>query len=134
MVAGLAAMEHFGRSEVERLNLLGTRLRTGFEAAFVRAGVRGCATGLGSLANLHLAAHPPRSARDTVDAIAATGSLGRLLHLGLVRRGVFAASRLMFCCSTPMGDADVDAAAAALEDALRELRPLVAARRPELLV
>jgi glutamate-1-semialdehyde aminotransferase len=95
--------------------------------------VRGHATGLGSLANLHLAERPPRSARDTVDAIAAAGSLGRLLHLGLVRRGVFAASRLMFCCSTPMAEADVDAAATALEDALRELRPLVAVRRPELL-
>jgi glutamate-1-semialdehyde 2,1-aminomutase len=133
MAAGLAAMEHFGRSEVERLNALGARLRAGFEAAFARAGMHGHATGLGSLANLHLAEAPPRSARDTVDAIAAAGSLGRLLHLGLVRRGVFAASRLMFCCSTPMDDADVDSAAAALEDALRELRPLVAARRPELL-
>jgi glutamate-1-semialdehyde 2,1-aminomutase len=134
MVAGLAAMEHLTADEIERLNGLGMRLRRGFEAAFQRAGVRGCATGIGSLANLHLAERAPRNARDTVDSIIAAGNLSRLLHLGLVRRGVFAASRLMFSCSTPMRESDVDAAAAALEHTLRELRPLFAERRADLLV
>lgn len=133
MAAGLAAMEHYGRDEVERLNGLGERLRAGLGAAFERAGVRGCATGLGSLANLHLAERPPRNARESLDAIASAGSLGRLLHLGMLRRGVVSASRLMLCCSTPMGEPEVDAAASALEDALRELRPLVEERWPALL-
>ena len=65
--------------------------------------------------------------------MASASPLGRLLHLGMLRRGVASASRLMYCTSSAMGEAEVDAAIAALEDALRELRPFIERERPKLL-
>jgi glutamate-1-semialdehyde 2,1-aminomutase len=132
MAAGLAAMRHYRAGDAERLNRLGDRLRAGLDAAFRRAGVAGCAAGAGSLAQVHFAGRPPRDGREALAAMAGAGRIARFLHLALLRRGVFAASRLVLCCSTPMTEADVDRAAGACEDALRELRPLIAERRPEL--
>ena len=57
----------------------------------------------------------------------------RLLHLCLLRRGIFVGPRGMYCTSTPMTEADVDRAVAALGDALDELLPLVRAEFPALL-
>ena len=44
----------------------------------------------------------------------------------------FCAGRLMCCISTAMGEAEVDAAVDALEETLRELRPVLANERPAL--
>jgi glutamate-1-semialdehyde aminotransferase len=46
-----------------------------------------------------------------------------LLHLMLLERGVFGASRLMYCASAAMTGDDVDHAVDALDDALRALVP-----------
>lgn len=133
MAAGLAAMERFTGSEIERLNGLGARLRAGFEPPSRERGCADARPGSGpsrtstSPAIRRAAPATPSTQSPRAETSAACSTWG------LLRRGVFAASRLMFCCSTPMHDADVDAAVAALEDSLRELRPLVATRRPELL-
>ncbi len=125
MAAGLAALAAFTPAERARIERLGERLRAGIDRALAGAGLHGRATGLGSLAHVHVGAREaPRDAREGVLAAAAAGPLPRLLHLGLLRRGVFAAPRLMLCTSTAMGDREVDLALAAFEDALRELRPV----------
>ena len=56
-----------------------------------------------------------------------------VLHLAMIRRGIMAASRLMYCVSTAMGEAEVDTAIGALNESLRELRPYIEAERPELI-
>lgn len=132
MAAGCAAMEALGRPELERIDALGDTLRSAFNAALERVGVRGSATGIGSLVHLHLGTHRVRTARDSVACSLESGRLPSLLHLGMLRRGVFPAGRQMYCTSTAHRPGDVDRAAAALEDALRELKPLVETEYPHL--
>lgn len=134
MAAGLAAMRAYDRVEAERIGGLGERLRAGFDRAFERSGVRGCALGSGSLANLHLRDAAIHDARDAMDGFIAAGHITGLLHLGMLRRGIASAARLMYCTSTPMGEAQVDRAVAALEETLAELRPHIARERPGLLL
>jgi len=47
------------------------------------------------------------------------------LHLAMIQRGIFPASRQMYCISTPMSEREVDAAADALLDALKDLKPAI---------
>ena len=51
----------------------------------------------------------------------------------MLRRGVMSASRLMYCTSTAMTEAEVDLAVTALHESLKELRPYIEAERPGLL-
>jgi len=133
MAAGLAAMQAFEQSECEKINRLGDRLREGFNAAFKEAGVTGQAIGSGSLTNLHLTDKPIRHARDTLSGMIEAGNMTRLLHLGMLRRGITSASRLMYCTSTPMTNAEVDTAVAALNETLDEMKPVIETERPALL-
>lgn len=133
MAAGLAAMTAYDVQAADRINQLGERLRAGFNQAFLQSGIRGQAAGAGSLTNLHLTDRPLASARDNIDGLADAGHIGRLLHLGMLRRGVMSASRLMYCVSTAMTEADIDTAIGALNESLRELRPYIEAERPSLL-
>ncbi len=133
MAAGLAAMRAYDSAAVARVNALGDRLRAGFNEAFLQSGIRGQACGTGSLTNLHLTDKPLNNARDNIDGLIGAGHVGRLLHLTMLRRGVMSASRLMYCVSTAMTEADVDTAVVALNESLRELRPYVEAERPTLL-
>jgi glutamate-1-semialdehyde 2,1-aminomutase len=134
MAAGLAAMRAYDSEAVTRTNKLGERLRAGFNEAFLQSGIRGQASGTGSLANLHFTDKPLNNARDNIDGLIEGGHIGRLLHLTMLRRGVMSASRLMYCVSTAMTDADVDTAVVALNESLKELRPYVEAERPTLLM
>jgi glutamate-1-semialdehyde 2,1-aminomutase len=133
MAAGLAAMRAYDTAQRERIEGLGDRLRSGFDRAFERVGIRGRALGAGSLANVHFGAGPFENARDALAGMSTSTPLGRLLHLGMLRRGVASASRLMYCISTPMSETEIDEAVEALQDTLVELRPIVASERPELL-
>jgi len=133
MVAGFAAMSHFTDAEAKRLNWLGDKLREGFNLILHQNGICGQAIGLGSLTNLHLTDEPLHDSRDTLKGIAAAGHISRLLHLGMLRRGIMSAGRLMYCISTPMGEDEVTAAITALNETLIELRPFIKQERPELL-
>jgi len=133
MAAGLAAMQAYDSEAVARINALGERLRAGFNEAFMQSGIRGQATGAGSLSNLHFTDAQLQNARGNIDGLVEGGHIGRLLHLTMLRRGVMSASRLMYCVSTAMTEADIDTAVNALNESLREIRPYVEAERPGLL-
>jgi glutamate-1-semialdehyde 2,1-aminomutase len=133
MAAGLAAMQAYTADEVARINMLGDRLRTGFNEAFLQSGIRGQAIGAGSLTNLHFGEAPIVNARDSMAGMIDAGQVSRLLHIGMLRRGIMSASRLMYCISTAMSEAEVDNAVGALNETLRELRPYIGAERPGLL-
>jgi glutamate-1-semialdehyde 2,1-aminomutase len=133
MAAGHAAMSRLDPQVIDGLNALGERLRQGFNAAFARNGVRGQATGTGSLANLHLTDSRLGSARDVLAGLLRSGRIHQLIHLEMLERGVASAARLMYCTSTPMTVAEVDFAVDALDDVLRSLRPGIAREKPELL-
>ena len=78
--------------------------------------------------------HPPRNARDAIQAMIDAGHVAALLHLGMLRNGVASASRLMYCISTPMTATEVDTAIAAMGQAIDELKPYIEKERPNLLV
>jgi glutamate-1-semialdehyde 2,1-aminomutase len=134
MAAGLAAMKAFTEPECARINRLGERLREGFNQAFLQAGIRGQATGLGSLSNLHFTEKSVNDSRDSLEGILAAGHVMKLLHLTMLRRGVMSASRLMFCVSSAMADEEIDSAITSLSESLMELRPFIESERPGLLL
>jgi len=134
MAAGLAAMKAYTQDEVSRLSELGARLRRGFNEAFLQAGIRGQAIGSGSLSNIHFTDGVLNDARDSLAGIGEAGHIPGLLHLGMLRRGVMSAGRLMYCVSTAMSEVEVDTAIGALNETLRELRPYIEVERPKLLV
>jgi glutamate-1-semialdehyde 2,1-aminomutase len=127
MTAGLATMKALDVAAIERINGLGERLRAGFDAAFAKVGLRGRATGMGSLSHVHFSGQPVSDARASVLAVIGAGSLPKLLQLGMLRRGVFPAGRQMYCTSTAMGEGEVDYAIEAFEATLRELLPVAEA-------
>ena len=133
MAAGHAALCSFDEREAERVNHLGERLRRGFDEAFSQQGIRGQTLGSGSLAKVILSSSAMDDARGTMDAMLKAGHISSLLHLGLLRRGVFSAPRLMFCISTPMDEHHVDRAVTAMNETLAELRPVIEVERPGLL-
>ena len=133
MAAGRAAMERYGEQEAQKLNLLGERLREGFNQAFSQAGIRGQAVGSGSLSNILFSDVTPTHARQSLDAMITGGHITQLLHLGMLRRGIMSATRLMYCTSTAMTEAEVDLAVTALNETLHELRPYIEAERPQLI-
>lgn len=118
MVAGIAAMEHYGAGEVARINALGDRLRAALAAAIADAGVAGQTTGYGSFVGVHFVDGPVRNYRDSASGDAA---FKRLVHIALLNEGVFCAPRLMLCTSTAMHEALID------DVALRFRRALAAA-------
>jgi glutamate-1-semialdehyde 2,1-aminomutase len=132
MAAGLAAMQAYDAAECERINVLGDRLRGGFNQALSQAGIRGQASGSGSLTNLHFTDQALRDSRDAMDGFIAGGHIAALLHLTMLRHGVMSASRLMYCTSTAMQEADIDKAITALHDTLAELGPFIERERPAL--
>jgi glutamate-1-semialdehyde 2,1-aminomutase len=132
MAAGIASMNALTASEIARINTLGDELRAGFDRAFASAGVRGRTLGWGSLCNLHLYDGEIRNARDTLRGFAESGRMSRLLHLGLLRRGIFSSPRGMFNVSTAMTRDDVTTASDALADTLTELRPAIEQECPSL--
>ena len=124
MVAGVAAMEAYTPAEVNRINGLGDRLRDGLRAALQDARVPAAVTGYGSFAGVHLGPTAVRTYRDV--ALTEKG-IGRLLHLALLREGVFVAPRLTMCMSTAMDDATIDEVVAGFRRAIDAIRPVLAA-------
>ena len=133
MAAGVAAMKELTPEVYERLNATGDALRKGFNIAFEEVGIRGQATGFGSLVNLHLTDRPIYNARDSVTGFFEAGPLPMHLHLCMLQRGIFPASRQMYCISTPMTAAEIEKTVHALAESLQELKPVISEDYPHLL-
>lgn len=133
MAAGLATMSDYQEEDSLRINVLGEKLRNGFNGILNQHGIKAQAIGSGSLSNIIFSRNDLQSSRDTMSGMIAGGHIGALLHLGMLRHGVVSASRLMYCVSTPMGEGEIDQAVTALNEALSELRPYIEAERPNLL-
>lgn len=130
MAAGLAAMRHYTQPEIARINALGDRLKAGLKQAMTRQGLKGQATGLGSLVQPHFC---KGEIRDYRSASQANKEVMTLVHLELLERGIYIAPRGMCVLSTPMSEKEVDAFIAAFEDSLVAVKPFVENTAPELL-
>lgn len=118
MVAGATALDHYGAEDVERINRLGDQLRSRIGMLLEMYGFGATVTGYGSFGAIHFTDQPVRTYRD---AARSNQDLKRLLHLALLREGLFVAPRLMFCISTPMTDSTLDEIDARFERALQRL-------------
>ncbi|MER6508694.1 aminotransferase class III-fold pyridoxal phosphate-dependent enzyme [Nonomuraea sp. NPDC001636] len=133
LAAGIAALDHFGPDDIDRLNAMGGRLRALLDDAARERGIAGHAMGAGSLGYFHFGADRPRDAAATAALRHGREDLRALLHLHLLNQGFLTARHGLLCLSLPMDDADVTAFAAAFAHALDTLRPYLAERHPDLL-
>jgi glutamate-1-semialdehyde 2,1-aminomutase len=116
MTAGLAAMEAMTPAEFDRLDALGARLRARVGDALRTAGVPGQITGAGSLFRLLFTGRPLLSYRDVDQR--AEARMEPFFH-ALLDAGVLLHTTGLGCLSTPMGDAEIEELAGAVERALR---------------
>ena len=107
MVAGEAAMQHFGQDEIARLGMLGDKARAGITAAFGEAGLPGQVTGLGSLLRIHPHNRPLSDYRSSLMSAPEKSQLAAILRR-MRDNGVFVNERGVCSLSTPMGVAEID--------------------------
>lgn len=115
MAAGLATLARYDQAAVARLNDAGDAFRARLNGLVQAAGLDAVVVGHGSIMQLHFRAVAPRTPEE-----ATTGDkrLVTLLHLALLTRGLFTATRGLIVLSTPMTVADLDEAAGRMADAL----------------
>jgi glutamate-1-semialdehyde 2,1-aminomutase len=120
MVAGLKTMQLLNPAAFEKLDRLGSRMRTGFDEAFLRARIEGRTTGMGSLLKIHFTR---RAIRDYQTAIPDPAAARRMTQLmtALLNEGVLIAPSGLLALSTPMNDSDVDEVIRAFERALSKV-------------
>jgi glutamate-1-semialdehyde 2,1-aminomutase len=128
--AGKIMLEHLSAESIARINRLGERLAAGIQDVFDRLKIKAQVTGIGSLQNLHFTSEPVVDFRT-----AQTGQtqLMHLVHLGLLKRGIFLPARGLFNISTPMTETDIDTAVGAIDEVMAELRPLMEQVWPDLI-
>ncbi len=105
MAAGVAAIDHVLSAEaLDELHARGDRLREGLNRTFETAGVPMCATGAGSLLNVHGTPGPVRSAADLVGQ---DDRWKELFFLRMLAAGVYVAPRGFIALSLEITDTDV---------------------------
>jgi len=130
-VAGIATLEQFTAEEIARINKLGEFLAEGIGKVFTKWNVKGQVTGWGSLQNVHFSQVPVVDGKTAQNA---NKDILHLLHLNLLKRGIFVPERGLFNISTPMTEKEIDTAVKAVDDSMSELRPYIEEIWPELVV
>jgi glutamate-1-semialdehyde 2,1-aminomutase len=133
MVAGIAAMQESTPDVYERINSLGDSLRRGINDVFADSGIVGSTSGMGSLLAIHYTTAEIKDYRDVRRAMDGAGGLLTLMHLSLLNRGIFMASRGQLALSTPMGEKEINEAILAVREACRELKPYITRFLPHLI-
>jgi len=119
MTAGVAALQALDRGAFARLEDMGSRLRARLNQVFRSSGQEGQVTGDGSLFRLMMVSRPLQNYRDTVEVGAAQRSYR--LFMALLDAGIMVNDNGLGCLSTPMGEAELDRIADALEAGLSRL-------------
>ncbi len=112
-VAGIETLQALTPQVLDDLNRDGDNLRERLNKVFESTGLPAQVTGIGSLFNIcatreEIIDHRPVARVDP--------ELTEFLHLGLMNRGYFLASRGMGCLSTSMRPSDLNGLVAAIED------------------
>jgi glutamate-1-semialdehyde 2,1-aminomutase len=130
MAAGLAGLkELLTEAESRRINREGDRLRDRLNGLGRARGLPLQVTGVGSLLGLHFARRPVRSVHDLEAGDADQGrrreQLMKLFHLDMLDQGIYLARRGYVTLSLPMGEADFDRLAQAVDEFLELRGPLI---------
>jgi glutamate-1-semialdehyde 2,1-aminomutase len=120
MIAGLKTMQLLDPPAFEKLDRLGSRIRAGFDEAFLRARIEGRTTGMGSLLKIHFTMRPIRDYQTATPEPAAAHRMAQLMT-ALLNEGVLIAPNGLLALSTPMSDADIDEVIRAFERALSKV-------------
>jgi glutamate-1-semialdehyde 2,1-aminomutase len=131
MCAGIACLKDLTAKVFDRINTLGGLLKNGMNLAFEKSGIKGTATGMGSLSCIHFNSGKVRdyrsAARDNMQAM-------RLLHYALLEKGVNVAPRGGECSiSTPMTEKEVETFLTTFEESLAEVKPFIEQTTPDLI-
>lgn len=123
MRGGIAALGSVFTSEkAEDLHARGERTRVLLNALFERHGVALCASGTGSLMNIHPVAGPVTCVDDVAGA---DDRIKELLFLDLLERGIYIARRGFIALSLAVTEADIRRFLDALDDIITVRRPLL---------
>ncbi|MEM8971444.1 MAG: aspartate aminotransferase family protein [Pseudomonadota bacterium] len=126
MNAGIAALTEAFTSDVSsELHQRGEVLRDRLNSLFVESGVGLCASGMGSLLNLH-PVEGPVEAPASLDA--ADDRVRELLFLELLDRGFYVARRGFIALSVAVTDSDLDAFVSALKDTISVCKTVLPSR------
>lgn len=113
--AAVATLKALTDDAYAHLDRLGAVTRGRLNQVFAEHGVDACATGVGSLFQIHFLAQPPRNHRDVA---ARDRQDMRKLHLGLLEHGVMLGPNGLGCVSTATTDEDVASLAEAVNAVL----------------
>ena len=128
MMGGIAALsEVFTPDVAEALHQRGEALRERLNAAFAAHDVALCASGLGSLINIHTVAGPVTQVGDIANA---NDTAKELLFLDLLERGYYMARRGFIALSMVVTDEDLEGFVAALDDILQSRSTVLPKRAP----
>ena len=123
MEAGIACLKELTPEVIQRINHLGDILRRGFDIAFERTGIRGMATGIGSLVWIHF---DIEKAIDYRSAAKGNFQATALVHLELLTKGINMPPRGGECSiSSPMTEKEINSFLTALEESLAEVKPFI---------
>jgi glutamate-1-semialdehyde 2,1-aminomutase len=127
MSAGLAGMtEIFTPDACRALNARGDALRERLNGLCAAHDAPMQFTGRGSMMTAHFTT---RTVGNPADAASGDPKLKELFFFDMLERGIYLARRGMFALSLPIGDAECDALAAAVEDFLKVRRSLLTAAK-----
>ena len=122
MAAGYAALIQYRQADCDRLEQLAVRLQTGMEDGIRAAGMEGCVTRAGSLLNYHFVKGVPRN---YTEVTLENKELCRIIHLEMLRRGIFLAPRGLIALSTPMDETVIDSCIEAFRDSLASISSIL---------
>ena len=118
LTAGLAAMDLFTDSEVQRLNALGQLARDGISDVIERRAIPASVTGSGSLFRIHMKPEAPSNYREAYPT-ADEAQRSRTFFDALLNAGI----ALIYSCtgavSTPMGESEIECLIEAVDNAFR---------------
>lgn len=118
LAAASVVLRRFGAAEIGRVNALGEQLARSVTASASRHGVPLSISGVGSLWSLHGSEVPPT---DAADVARGDARLVRVVHHGLLARGVHSTARGLLATSAAMDDEDIDRVALAVDQVVAEI-------------
>ncbi len=127
MAGGIAAMKLLDQAAIDKLERLGSRLEMGLKKTIDDYQVPFSINRAGSLLQIHMV---PKSPHNWLTVVAGFPLLPIcvLLHLELLNRGVFIATRGTIALSTVMNEEDIDFAIQAFTESVASIAPLLNAK------
>ena len=120
MAAGLAAMELYGTDQVQRLNNMGDRLAEGINKCIAKHALPASLSHWGSLLHIHFVEKVPANYQESISS---NKLLNNLLHLEMIKRGLYIAPRGSWALSTAMTQKDIEFAVKTVDECFGEIKP-----------